>query len=61
MRYIFYAIFFYLLYLLLRFFFSKLINIYRYKGKPQNEKKSGRFYRKKDLNNIEEADFEEIK
>jgi hypothetical protein len=61
MRYIFYAILFYLIYLLLKVFFGRLINIYRYKGKPRTDQPSRKFYRKKDLNNIEDAEYEEIK
>jgi hypothetical protein len=64
MRYVLYAILFYILYLFLKFFFRKLIDIYSYKGKSKNNS-SGNIHemykKKKDLSSIEDAEFEEIK
>jgi hypothetical protein len=60
MRIIFYGILFYLVYLLLKVIFSKIVNKYKYK--PVNkEQRPKSFYSKKDLKNIEDAEFEELK
>lgn len=60
MRIIFYGILFYLLYLLLRYIISKIANSYKYKP-VKKEKGAKSFYSKKDLKNIEDAEFEELK
>jgi predicted membrane protein len=60
MRIIFYAILFYLVFLLLKVIFGKLVNTYKYK--PVNkEQRPKSVYTKKDLKNIEDAEFEELK
>jgi hypothetical protein len=60
MRIIFYGIFFYLLYLLLRYIISKIVNTYKYKS-VKKEPGTKSHYSKKDLKNIEDAEYEELK
>ena len=59
-RYIFYGVLIYLLYLGIKAFTVKFQNLKNIFKSPSSSNKSGKFS-KKDLNHIEDADFEEIK
>ena len=59
-RYIFYGILLYLLYLGIKAFTVKFQNLKKIFNSPSNKTKSDKFS-KNDLNHIEDADFEEIK
>jgi len=61
LRYIFFAVLIYLLYLGLKTFLSKFQNIKKTFGGNKQASKGGKKFTKSDLNNIEDADFEEIK
>lgn len=57
MRIIIYAIIFYLLFLLLRYLLKLYLNYTRSRSLDKSKRKRSRI----DFNNIEEADFEEVK
>ena len=61
LRYIFFAVLIYLLYLGVKTFLTKFRNIKKsFEGDKQNSTRQKK-YTKTDLNDIEDADFEEIK
>ncbi len=61
LRYIFFAILFYLLYLGLRTFLGKFQGFKKNFSNPGKTDAKRNKYSKADLNDIEDADFEEIK
>lgn len=61
LRYIFFAVLIYLLYLGLKTFLSKFHRFKKTFGGDERDSRGGKKFTKSDLNNIEDADFEELK